>query len=574
VKLAAIDIGTNSIHMLVVDTAGERAFEVVDREKTMVKLGAGLFGSRRMSERALAAGLDTLRRYVKLAESLGVDEILAVATSASREAENGGEFLHSIYRETGVDPRVISGTEEARLIFRAVRHAIDFGDERALVIDIGGGSVECIVGDKRQVLASESMRLGVLRLLDSFPAPGALTNKQVHQLEGYVRGVSGDFMRQVKKLGAGRVIGTSGTIRTLGEAAHLAAGNPAWRSANAQMVSVAALSELAKKLAGMDDKARAKLPGVSEPRADAIHLGAVLLVELLEAAGAKELTLCDASLREGVLLDWLDRHGGLLEARPHVTDVRRRSVIELARKYSRDDPHERHIASLALALFDQMRDLHALGDSDRDLLEHAALLHGIGSQLSFRGRHHHSRYIIRNSELRGFSDEEVELLGLIVRYHRGVRPKPKHPGFAELDERSQRRVRLLSGSLRIAVALDRGHTQAVKRVSCKRKNGSLEISIGGAGDLELELWSARRKTEPLARALGLELRVIAESELCSAAAEHGRDRVLQPPDPLCDGFGLHGEGRAEADAARAAGQHDHAVGEALSDDARAKLGAR
>jgi exopolyphosphatase / guanosine-5'-triphosphate,3'-diphosphate pyrophosphatase len=521
VKVAAIDVGTNSIHMLVVDTAGERAFEVIDREKTMVKLGAGLFTSRLIGERAFEAGLETLRRYVKLAEKLGVDEILAVATSASREAENGGEFLHAVYRETGIDPRVISGQEEGRLIFRAVRHAIDLGGARALVFDIGGGSVEAIVGDDREVLLSESLRLGVLRLLDLFQDPGALSSKRIRELRGYVRGVASEVLPAATRLGFAKVIGTSGTIRALGEATHLAAGNPPWRSLNAQVVAVTALAELAKRLAALDARDRAKLPGISEQRAEAIHLGAIALVELLEGAGARELVLSDVSLREGVVLDWLDRRGaGSAGGRTPPTDVRRRAVLELAGKYGRDDPHERHIAGLVLALFDQTRDLHGYGDAERELVEHAALLHGIGKSISFRGRHHHARYLVRHSELRGFSEEEIELLGLVVRYHRGERPSKRDASFAKLDADERQRVRVLSGLLRVAVALDRGQSQVVKRLNASRKNGSLELVIGSAGDLELELWAARRKTTPLARALGVEIRVLPEQELTlSVAAE-------------------------------------------------------
>ena len=517
-KLAAIDIGTNSIHMIIVDTAGQRPFAVVDREKTMVKLGAGLFGTRRISERALQAGLETMRRYVKLAERVGAEEVLAVATSASREAENGGEFLNAIYRETGINPRVISGTEEGQLIFRAVRDAIDLGEERALVFDIGGGSVESIVGNRHEVLLSESLRLGVLRLLDGFGARGALSQKQADQLKGYVRGVASEFFRQAAQLGYARVIGTSGTIRSLGEAAHLAAGNSPWRSLNAEVVTTSALADMAKKLVGMSEEERAKLAGISEQRADAIHLGAVLLVELLEEANAKQLTLCDVSLREGVVLDWLDHHGEPLQVRPHVSDVRRRSVVELARKYDRDDPHERHVAALAISLFDQTQDVHGLGDAERELLEFAALLHGIGTQLSFPRRHLHARYIVRNSQLRGFSEDEVEQLGLLVRYHRGPPPKKKHRGMHGIGRAQRRAVRLLSGILRIAVALDRGQTQVVKRVTGKRTKGTLDLVVAGIGDLELELWAARRKTKPLADVLGLDVRVLSELEARDAEA--------------------------------------------------------
>ncbi len=225
-KLAAIDIGTNSIHIVVVEATGRGSFEVIDREKRMVKLGAGLWTTHRLSQRAFSDGLEVLRRYYKLAESRGVDEILAVATSATREAENGTEFLDAIFRETGLMPRVISGMEEARLIFLAARHAVDLDGARACVIDIGGGSVEVSVGDSDDVLLNQSLRLGVQRLLDRVGSARPLSERQRYELAGFIQGTAGEVMQRVRELGYGRLIGTSGTIRTLGEAAYLAAGRP------------------------------------------------------------------------------------------------------------------------------------------------------------------------------------------------------------------------------------------------------------------------------------------------------------------------------------------------------------
>ncbi|HEY4105457.1 MAG TPA: Ppx/GppA phosphatase family protein, partial [Polyangiaceae bacterium] len=396
-KLAAIDIGTNSVHMVLVEVNPDHGLSVIDRQKTMVRLGQGLFGTLRLSERAFADGLDVLRRYVKLAESRDVDEILAVATSATREAENGSDFLDATFRETGILPRVISGTEEARLIFLAVRHALDLGSERALVLDIGGGSVEVSLGSQTGVVMNESLRLGVQRLLDQQGSGGPLGMRELYELQGYVHGAAAEVMSQAHKLGFDRVVGTSGTIRTLGEAAHLAANGTPWRSLNAQVARRRDIRELTRTLVALDPAKRAKLSGIPEQRADTVHLGGVLLGELLEMAEVEEITLCDASLREGVIWDYLERHGRAPTTHAKIPDPRRRSVVELARKYERDDPREHHIARLSLELFDQTSEIHGFGAYERELLEYGALLHGIGRHISYSNRQQHSRYIVQNS---------------------------------------------------------------------------------------------------------------------------------------------------------------------------------
>ncbi len=500
-KLAAIDIGTNSVHMVVVEVTGPRSFHVIDREKTMVRLGAELFGSMRLSERAFSEGLEALKRYVRLAESRGVDEILAVATAATREAENGTEFLDAIFRETGLTPRVISGSEEGRLIFLAVTHALDLEAEQVMVIDIGGGSVEISVGQKDEVLLTQSLRLGVLRLLHRVGGPGPLSMRAFHELQGYVQGVAADVMAEAKKLGYLRVVGTSGTIRALGEAAHLASGGAPFRALNAQVARRKDIRDLARKLMELDPQKRARVPGVAEQRADSIHVGGVLLAELLDMAERDEITLCDASLREGVIWDYLDRHVVSLPHAPLPSDPRRRSVVELARKYERDDPREQHIAMLALSIFDQTAHIHAYGPEERELLEFAALLHGIGRQIGYRDREKHSRYLIRNSALRGFTEGEIELLSLIVLYHRGPRPRKSARAPRALTKPGRRALVTLSAFLRLAVALDRGHSQLVRSVAVSDDDSGLVVTIDGPGDLYLELFAARDKLLPLSKAL-------------------------------------------------------------------------
>jgi exopolyphosphatase/guanosine-5'-triphosphate,3'-diphosphate pyrophosphatase len=517
VKIAAIDIGTNSIHMVVVAVSPQGGFEVIDREKNMVRLGMGMFGSMRLSDRAFNDGIEVIRRYCKLAESRGVDEILAVATSATREAENGSEFLDTIFRETGLLPRVISGTEEARLIFLAVRHSLDLGSQRTLVLDVGGGSVEVAVGTQNDVMLHQSLRLGVQRLLDRQGNSGPVNNRELYELQGYVQGASAEVVSTARQLGFERVVGTSGTIRTLGEAAHLAAGKGPWRSVNAQVAKRKDIRDLTRKLIEMDVPKRARTEGINEPRAETIHLGGILVCQLLEMLEAEEITLCDASLREGVIWDYLERHGMSPATHKPISDPRRRSVVELARKYERDDPREHHIAQLALEVFDQTAMLHGFADYERELLEFSALLHGIGRHISYHDRQLHSRYIVRHSALRGFDDHEIELLGLLVYYHRQTRPKKQHRRLSKLSPQDLRLVKVLSAILRLVVALDRGHSQLVKRVRCAVTSSRLDIAIDGPGDLELELWAAREKLKPLSRALKMPITIERAGTISRAA---------------------------------------------------------
>ncbi len=504
-RLAAIDIGTNSIHMVVVDTHGGGGFEVIDRAKTMVKLGAGLFRARHMTERAFDAGLDTIRRYCKLAQSLGAQEVLAVATSATREADNGGEFLKTVYHETGLSPRVISGEEEGRLIYRAVRHSLQVSDERVLVLDIGGGSVEVVVGEGEHLRWCDSMRLGVQRLLDGRDKPDPLPSKRVHQLRGYIQGAAQDVLIQARDVGFHQVIGTSGTIRTLGEAVLVASGSAPPRSVNAQVVARKALKDLAKRLMTMDRDQRGRVPGIPEERVDTIHLGAELLVQLLELAETDNVTLCDASLREGLVLDYLDHRRKHTPSHWPVDDVRKRSVLELAAKYGRDDPGDRHIAKLATDLFDQTVALHGLGKPHRQWLEFAALLHGVGQHINFTGHHKHAAYVVRHARLRGFTDDEVALIAMVIRYQRKSLPDKRHKTYRKISSSHRHAVRVLAGMLRLALGLDRGHTQQVKRVSCQDDGELLRVTPHGYSDMELEIYAARQRSDGIANALKREI---------------------------------------------------------------------
>ena len=500
-KLAAIDIGTNSIHMIIVEVLAQRNFDVIEREKEMVKLGAGVFATHRLSDRAFNHGLEVIQRYVQLAEQVGVDEVITVATSAIREAQNGEAFLRQVVRQTGLTPKMISGREEARLIFLAVRNSIALEDDSALVFDIGGGSTEAVIGDRQQVLLSDSLPLGVLRLLDMFEDKGPVGHEGRHVLEAHIEFVAQQAIDQIREIGFDRVIGTSGTIRSLGEAAHLEAGGDSWQSVNSETVELKAIQRLTDDLLDTKLAKRSQFEGISDKRADAIHLGGILLVKLLAMVEVKDLTLCDASLREGMILDYLERHSQEVPSFPAQTSLRDRKAAQLARKYESDWQRNEHVAELALQLFDQTQTLHGYGEFERDLLKFAALLHDIGQFVSYRKHHKNSRDIIRRTIPRGFTDDEILLIANLTRYHCKAAPTKKHKRFRKLSKPHRRIVQTLSGLLRIAVNLDKTKNQRVQSVSCQISEDVLAIEVLGTGNLNLEIWAAQRDRQVLAHAL-------------------------------------------------------------------------
>ncbi|MGB3297446.1 MAG: Ppx/GppA phosphatase family protein [Phormidesmis sp.] len=514
-KLAAIDIGTNSIHMVVVKVVSEKAFEVIDREKEMVKLGRGVFATNRLSDRAFSTGLDTIERYAQLADQLGVDDIITVATSATREAQNGEAFLEELARRTKIVPRIISGKEEARLIFLAVRNAIALENETALVLDIGGGSTEAVVGNQQDILFGTSLKLGVLRLLDMIGDQKPLGKKARGILEAHIQVLAKQAMANAKQANFTQIIGTSGTIRTLGEAAYLEKNQGSLGSVNAEIVSLTDLQAMTDRLVDLKPDKRGKIDGISDKRTDAIHLGGVLLTQLLQMAGATEITLCDASLREGMILDYLERHppqGKIGEAAApnckkseQKQDLRHRKAARLVSKYGADWESNTHIAKLALQLFDQTEALHGYGDLERSVLEYAALMHDIGQYISFRGYHKNSRYILERTDPRGFTDEEMLLIGHVIRYHRKANPKTKHKKFKRLSDSNQQIVWMLAGLLRTAIGLDRSKSQLVSRTACEIEKDSLKITIfgssSGSDGLEIELWAAMCDRHVLEKAI-------------------------------------------------------------------------
>lgn len=512
VRIAAIDIGTNSVHMIIVEARGDH-YAIVDRERDMVKLGAGTFRARRLSDAAFATGLSTLARFRELCDSHAVQEILAVATSAVREAANGREFLQAVRARTGIAPRLISGEEEARLLHLAVRDVIDLSDRSALSFDIGGGSVEVIVGNQRGLQLAESLNLGVLRLRDMLGTADPLPREARKKLQQTVLDLAGPVLQRARTTGFSLAVGTSGTILDLGLAVHRRRSKDRWLSPDGRVVLREDLRDLAEDLLGMDADERSRVSGIDQHRADTIHLGAALLCELLTLAQVDELVLCDVSIREGLVLDFLARRTAAAAASNEPifpTDIRKRSVLLLAERCGEDGPHAQRVAALALQIFDQTQSAHQLGAAERRILEFAALLHDVGRHVGYERHELHSYYVIRNGGLRGFHESEIEMIALVARYHRKAAPKPRHSEYSVLRPRHRRAVRILAGILRVAEGLERGRAQNVAYVDCHLTPQSLRIIAHCTSGGELEVWAAQRKCELLAAALDRKVEVAAE----------------------------------------------------------------
>ena len=516
-RIAAIDIGTNSIHMIVVQVRPDQSFEVIDREKEMVRLGAGGLDGRALTPEAMHTALQVLSKFRRLAESHKVDEVVAVATSATREAENGGEFLRAVTQQTGIRPRVISGTEEARLIHLAAVYGVSVPGDVAVVIDIGGGSVEVTRGAGPSVELGRSFKLGVIRLTERFVTTDPLEPRDERKLVRHIDEEIGKYLHQMARAGFERVIGTSGTILSLGSVASAADGGEHGSSLRNRRFAAKQIRRVRKDLVALDLEERLRVPGLEPRRADLAVAGAILLDEILRRLGAEEITLCDLSLREGLVLDYISRHRKEIAQADRYPDVRRRSVFELAERCRYWPDHSQHVARLAVALFDQTRAIHGLTDREREWLEYAAILHDVGVHISYEGHHKHSYYLVKNGDLRGFEPGEIEAIALVARYHRQATPKRKHEGFRAVGRRTRAAVRTLAAILRLAESLDRSHAQTITGLELHDRGDDDLVQLRATGDVELELWAATRHAAPFERMMGKPLRIEVSGH---AYAEH------------------------------------------------------
>ena len=506
--LAALDIGTNSFH-LVVARLLDSGFEIVTREKETVRLGHGGGDMKELSADAMDRGISSLLRMQRIATSHGA-KVRAVATSAVREADNADVFLTRARREAKVDIEVISGLEESRLIHLGVLQAVPVFDQRIILVDIGGGSTEVLVGERGETLAARSFKLGAVRLTDRFFPGGTISKESVRDCRSYARSILATFEREVEDFGFDVAVASSGTAETIARMIHAARDDTPLHTFNRFEFTVnelqAVIDPLLKKKTSDD---RRGTPGLDPGRADIIVAGTLVLESVADIFGIKTFVYSEAALREGVLLDTIARlQGGALH---HLRDVSRRSIRVLAERCDDDLTHSAHVAALALQLFDSTEPQHGLPTEAREYLEAGALLANVGLVISHSKHHLHSYYVIRNSELTGLTDAEIEIIAQIARYHRKSAPKASHAEFGRLSPEDQRLVKTLAGILRVAIGLDRSHDGRVRSVMAQLRNDRLVVeAVAKRGkEISLELYTANERSDLLEEVLGKRVGIVA-----------------------------------------------------------------
>ncbi len=462
-KLAVLDIGTNSIHLVLAEVEPDSSYKILDRFKDMTRLGDGAFKNRRLSNAAMARGLEVIRTLATLASNKGYERIEAVATSAVREARNGGEFLEEVARRTGLTARVVTGQEEARLIYLGVRHSMDLSDRPALVVDVGGGSVELIAGNRDTMVQGQSLKLGAIRLKDLYLEQDPPTKPMLRDMGKAIDAQLQSALKHFKTKQFDRLVGTSGMIGNLAEIIYLRRTGQPIPQLNLATVTLKEVAAVERLLIDARPKARLAIPGLDPKRVDTLLPATTVVRSLMEHLDQDQMTISDKAIRDGLIYDFIERNREGLRAEREIPNVRRRNVIYLARRCQYPK-------------------------------KYAAILHDVGYLINSRQHHKHAYYLIKNSDLYGLTADEIEMIANIARYHRRALPQAEHVPLKILSARDRRRLEALSALLRIADGLDRSHFSVIQDLEVKLGK-PVTITLRTAGDPELEIWAARGRSD-------------------------------------------------------------------------------
>ncbi|HVX39032.1 MAG TPA: Ppx/GppA phosphatase family protein [Gemmatimonadaceae bacterium] len=504
-RVAAIDIGSNSVRQIVADVSPDGTIQVIDEMKAAPRLATGLAETGMIAETTALAAIDALGRMATLARQSGAERIDAVATSAVREAQNAREFLARVHRETGLRVRVLDGAEEARLSFRSAVAHFDMGAGRAIVLDIGGGSLEFALSAEGVLERLSSLPFGAIRLTERFLADG-VNEKSVKRLRRHVRdGLHGHLPGRLWR--GARIIGSGGTFTNLAGMFLARQGVLTARSVHATHVPRADVERILATLTELRPEERRTVPGLNPDRADIIVAGIAVAAEVLKRLDARELVVSRYGIREGLLLE-------AARVAPTFADpgeARARSVGDFAQRCGVEQPHSAHVQHLALTLFDALGSRLGCTPADRAALADAALLHDAGYHISYDRHHKHSYHLILHAELLGMPPSEQVVIANVARYHRGSGPQKAHRNYGALDKSLRRRIKRLAAILRLADGFDRGHTGAVADLKVRWLKRAIRITPVPAHrrrDVHLELWGAARKAALLERIAGVPVELV------------------------------------------------------------------
>jgi exopolyphosphatase / guanosine-5'-triphosphate,3'-diphosphate pyrophosphatase len=510
-RIAAIDVGSNSIHMLIVDMEATNSFTIIASEKDQVRLVASIDDAGNLTNDALNRAISALKKMKEIADGLRA-QIRAVGTSALREAKNAADFVAKLYKKTGIDIEIISGHEEARLVYLGVQQGLPIHGKSTLIVDIGGGSTEIVVGQWGEERFATSLKLGCVRLTQSFIQSDPLGDEHLRTLELYINTRLEPVLSEVERVGFDNVVGSSGTIKAVKSLVLGLSNSPPLQSMHGSVLTAKEIW-IAKEalLKARSLKERKQLPGLDSKRADIIVAGVFVLSSITKILGIREWTISLTALREGILFDTMLRDGVWLQG--DTSDVRWRSVRSFGQKFHIDEAHAFHITSFAVSLFDQLSNKHALLSSWREFLRSAAYLHECGLFIGHTGHHKHTFYFIRNASLPGFTTREMQIIATIVRYHRKRMPRDNDEVYCDFDKEIQKAVNICAAILRLAVSLDRGRQGKIQEIIVKETSTSkmsLAVHLRASHDIELEMYEAAIEKKAFENVFASTLEIVLE----------------------------------------------------------------
>jgi len=491
-RLAAIDIGSNAMRFIAADFTSAREYALLDSERYPVRLGHDVYLSGKLARETMQAAVEGLQHFKRKMDDLQIPLYWTVATSAVRESKNGSDFLERVRREAGLKVEVITGSEEARLVHLAVRSRVPLGAKQWILADLGGGSVEVSLVDGQGVLWSESHTMGSVRLLEELAGAGEEPGRYRRLLGEYISTLRiPSFTKYSQPAG---FIATGGNIESLAKLA-----NAPLNDDGVQVLPLKDLQKVIESLSRLSFHQRVDILDLRQDRADVILPAALVYERLAVLAGLEDVLVPNVGVKEGVLLDLAEA----LSLESGAEDAQEKLIMDaavnLGRRYMFEEEHARQVARLAVLIFDQLKEIHGLGQDERRMLMVAALLHEIGIYISYHKHHKHSYYILANSELPGFSSHEMEIIAHIARYHRKSEPGSRHVTFTALKGDDQDRVQKLAALLRLADAMDREHLQKVQRIEARISDQQVTLRLVATSDLLIERWALKKKSSLFTR---------------------------------------------------------------------------
>ena len=505
--IAAVDVGSNAIRMVVGEVDADWKVRAVENIRLPVRLGQDVFTVGFIQEETIQAAIDAFLRFRRVADDFDVTRMRAIATSAMREASNGDFLVDRIANSSGIHVEIINGDEEARLVALAIADVIDLRKKRAVLVDIGGGSVEVTVTDGPNIVSTESFNMGTVRLLNklktngSFHVPSGASNPDFSLLvQEYAEAPRRRIEREIGDEPVDLCIGTGGNVEEMGKLRQ-----KLFKASSDKFITVDELEKLIERLEGMSYKERINKLKLRPDRADVILPATIVMHVIARETGVKEVTIPDVGLKDGVLLDLAEE----LSQRPHPPRREQvwESAVRLGAKYQLDAEHAGLVSRLAASLFHQTEELHNLDDEALLLLEVGALLHDVGHFINTVDHDKHGYYVLKANRLIGLNEKQQELVANLVRYHRKAFPSADDENFKALSQKDRLLVSKLSALMRLADGMDVSHTGRVSGATLEPDKKVWKLGLHGEGSLMLEKWALLKRRSLFQEVFGVSLEI-------------------------------------------------------------------